>query len=54
MKEVLIYGALVAAVIGSSIPVIQGLTSSMDSSGQQMNQSVQDKMDEILTINSGS
>jgi len=49
MKEVLIYGALVAAVIGSSIPVIQGLTNSMTTSGQQMNTAVQDKMTQIIT-----
>jgi len=49
MKEVLIYGALVAAVLGASVPVIQGLTNNIQTSGQQINQSVQTQMNSLLS-----
>jgi mannose/fructose/N-acetylgalactosamine-specific phosphotransferase system component IID len=48
MKEVLIYGALVAAVIGASVPVIQGLTTSMTTAGQSMNTQIQNQLDGII------
>ena len=55
MKEVLIYGALVAAVIGASVPVIQGLTTSMSNAGQTMNTQIQTQLDSIIgSVGSGS
>jgi hypothetical protein len=48
MKEVLIYGALVAAVIGASVPVIQGLTTSMSTAGQTMNTQIQNQLDGVI------
>ena len=55
MKEVLIYGALVAAVIGASVPVIQGLTNTMTNQAGQINQAVDTQITGLIDqINSGS
>lgn len=48
MKEVLIYGALVAAVIGASVPVIQGLTGSLTSQSTEINNAVNSKMTDLI------
>ncbi|MCE2928551.1 MAG: hypothetical protein LW817_02850 [Candidatus Caenarcaniphilales bacterium] len=49
MKEILIYGALVAAIIGASVPVIQGLTNTVTTSGQQVNTTVQTRINTLLS-----
>jgi hypothetical protein len=55
MKEVLIYGALVAAVIGASVPVIQGLTANVTTQGNAVNTSVNNQMQSLVnSIGSGS
>ena len=41
MKEVLIYGALFAAVIGASIPVLNNVIGGLNGSSDQVQQSVQ-------------
>jgi hypothetical protein len=47
MKEILIYGALVAAIIGASVPVIQGLQSSVSTAGTAINQEVSNQLNNI-------
>lgn len=55
MKEVLIYGALVAAVIGASVPVIQGLTANVTTQGAAINTQVNNQMQSLLgSIGGGS
>ncbi len=55
MKEVLIYGALVAAVIGASVPVIQGLTANITTQGTAVNASVNNQMQSLVnSIGSGT
>jgi hypothetical protein len=47
MKEILIYGALVAAIIGASVPVIQGLQTSVSNAGTAINQEVTNQLNNI-------
>lgn len=54
MKEVLIYGALVAAVIGASVPVIQGLTANITTQGSAVNTQVNNQMQSLLNSIGGS
>lgn len=48
MKEVLIYGALVAAIIGASVPIIQGLSSNITTAGTSINSQVQTQLNTIV------
>lgn len=48
MKEVLIYGALVAAVLGTSVTVIQNLTGQMETSSGQITTAVGQGVTDIL------
>lgn len=48
MKEILIYGALVAAVISASVPAIQQLTTSMQNGSTEINKKLNTEMDSIL------
>ncbi len=48
MKEVLIYGALVAAVIGASVPVIQALTANVTTQGTAINSQVNNQMQSLI------
>jgi hypothetical protein len=48
MKEILIYGALVAAVISASVPAIQQLTTSMQNGSTQINTKLNTEMKSIL------
>lgn len=47
MKEVLIYGALVAAIIGASVPIIQGMSVNVTNAGTAINSQVQTQLDAI-------
>jgi hypothetical protein len=47
MKEILIYGALVAAIIGASVPVIQGLKTTVTNAGTSINQEVANQLNSI-------
>lgn len=49
MKEILIYGALVAAVISASVPAIQQLTTTMQNGSTQINERVNSQMSSILS-----
>ncbi len=40
MKEVLIYGALFAAVLGASVPIVNNLFNSLQGSGTQVQEQV--------------
>ena len=40
MKEVLIYGALIAAVLGASVPLINNLNATTSQQGQQINTAI--------------
>ena len=48
MKEILIYGALVAAVLGVSAPMVQNLTANMTTQANQMNTAVQTSVDNLV------
>lgn len=48
MKEILIYGALVVAVISASVPAIQQLTTSMQSGSTKINTKLNTEMNSIL------
>lgn len=48
MKEVLIYGALVAAVIGATVPIITGLTNNITTQGNAVNSSVNTKLTNLV------
>ena len=54
MKEVLIYGALVAAIIGASVPIIQGLSANVTTAGTNINNQVQTQLNSIVGSVSGS
>ncbi|MDD9899123.1 MAG: hypothetical protein OXU45_09025 [Candidatus Melainabacteria bacterium] len=57
MKEVLIYGALVAAILGASVPVIQNLTNKAGDLSTQINTKVDaesQKISDLLTNSGGS
>jgi|GEM_PF-3511220 len=48
MKEVLIYGALVAAVMGAAIPLITNFTSNATTQGAAMNSKLTEKSQALL------
>jgi hypothetical protein len=54
MKEILIYGALVAAVISASVPAIQQLTTSMQNGSTQINAKLNTEMNSILGTSSAT
>jgi hypothetical protein len=54
MKEILIYGALVAAVISASVPAIQQLTTSMQNSSTQINSKLNTEMTSLLGTSSAA
>jgi hypothetical protein len=54
MKEILIYGALVAAVISASVPAIQQLTTSMQNGSTQINTKLNTEMNSILGTSSAT
>ena len=49
MKEVLIYGALVAAVMGAAIPLITNFTSTATTQGAAMNTALATKSQQLLS-----
>jgi hypothetical protein len=53
MKEVLIYGALVAAILGASVPVIQNLTNTANNLSTQINSSVDTEAQKITDLLTG-
>ncbi|MDA0771623.1 MAG: hypothetical protein O3C63_01635 [Cyanobacteria bacterium] len=50
MKEVLIYGALVAAILGASVPVITNMANNATTAANAINTSVNLRMGQLLTI----
>ena len=48
MKEILIYGALVATVISASVPAIQQISTSIQNSSTQLNTKLTEEMDSII------
>ncbi|NQY79208.1 MAG: hypothetical protein HRT47_02730 [Candidatus Caenarcaniphilales bacterium] len=48
MKEILIYGALVATVISASVPAIQQISTSIQNTSTQLNTKLTEEMDSIL------
>ena len=48
MKEILIYGALVAAVLGVSAPMIQNMTANMQGQADQMNTAISDNVTALV------
>jgi mannose/fructose/N-acetylgalactosamine-specific phosphotransferase system component IID len=50
MKEVLIYGALVAAVIGVSTQLITSITSSLPDKATQIQTTIDSRIDNLLNI----
>lgn len=53
MKEVLIYGALVAAILGASVPVITNMANNATTAANAINTSVDQRMGELLTTIQG-
>lgn len=53
MKEVLIYGALVAAILGASVPVITNMANNATTAANAINSSVDQRMAELLTTVQG-
>lgn len=53
MKELLIYGALVAAIITASVPIIQGLSNQITNGGQRVNTMVQTQINNLATAFGG-
>ncbi len=47
MKEVLIYGALVAAVIGATVPIITGMTNNINTQGNAINTKVNTQLTQL-------
>ena len=54
MKEILIYGALVVAVVSASVPAIQQLTTSMQNGSTQINTKLNTEMNSILGTSSAT
>lgn len=55
MKEVLIYGALVAAVVGASVPIIQNFNSTVSSQATNINSALSTQMTNLVSsISSGN
>lgn len=55
MKEILIYGALVAAMISASVPLIQNLQSTVSTKGNQVNTAIQNELNNVIgTVSSDS
>jgi len=52
MKEILIYGALVVAVISASVPAIQELSNTMKNGSSQINSKLNTEMNSILSNSS--
>ena len=48
MKEILIYGALVATIISASVPAIQQISNSIQTGTNQLNTKLSDEMNSIL------
>jgi mannose/fructose/N-acetylgalactosamine-specific phosphotransferase system component IID len=48
MKEILIYGALVAAMISASVPLIQNLQTTVSTKGNQVNTAIQTELDRVI------
>ncbi len=49
MKEILIYGALVAAVMGAAVPLITNFTNNATTQGTAMNDKLTEKSEALLT-----
>ena len=54
MKEVLIYGALVAAVLGVSTTLISNLTEGLDTKATQVNTKINERIDALMQIGEGN
>jgi Flp pilus assembly pilin Flp len=54
MKEVLIYGALVAAVLGVSSTLITNMQSKFQTSSEAINTNINTAVDELVTASGGS
>ena len=54
MKELLIYGALVASVLAASAPIISSFRNTVSQAGQQINTSIGNEVNTILNTTSTS
>ncbi len=54
MKDVLIYGALVAAMVGASVPVIQNLQATVNTQGTTINSEINTELAKLVSDDSSS
>lgn len=54
MKDVLIYGALVAAMVGASVPVIQNLQTTVNNQGTTINSQINTELAKLSSDTSSS
>lgn len=49
MKEVLIYGALIAAVLGASVQIISGFTTTLSQQGSTINEQIVNQTQKVIS-----
>ncbi len=54
MKEVLIYGALIAAVLGASVQIIGGFTNTLTQQSVGINQEIVNQTQRVIGVASGN